>query len=282
MKPRRIPYSSEELAFIEARKAMSRADLHAEFVAAFSRPDVVLDHIKALCTRNGWTTRRRWSDADEAVLRAQYPDTPTAQIAAELNRSLSTTYQHAQKLGLGKSEAYLASEAACRLRRGDNVGAAFRFKKGQAPVNKGITGRRGWAPGRMATTQFTPGQPGWNWKPIGATRIIGGYEYTKVSDVRRVPYTVNWKPTHVLRWEGEHGALPDGHALKCLDSDRLNTDPANWEAVPRAMLPLLNGGRHGRVNYDEAPADLKPVVMTVARLKLAVNNKKGRGQKVSA
>jgi hypothetical protein len=35
-------------------------------------------------------------------------------------------------------------------------------------------------------------------------------------------------------------------ALKCLDGNKQNTDPSNWEAVPRALLPRLAGGnRYG-------------------------------------
>jgi len=56
-------------------------------------------------------------------------------------------------MGLTKSAAYLASPAACRLRKGDNVGAARRFRPGHVPANKGLR-RPGWSTGRMAETQF--------------------------------------------------------------------------------------------------------------------------------
>jgi hypothetical protein len=42
----------------------------------------------------------------------------------------------------------------------------------------------------------------------------------------------------------------------------------NWELVPRAILPLLNGGRNKRgIAYDQAPAELKPTVMAIAKLR---------------
>ena len=50
------------------------------------------------------------------------------------------------------------------------------------------------------------------------------------------------------------GPVPDGHRLKCLDGDKTNCDPSNWEAVPMALAPRLNG-RFGR-GYDTAPAEL--------------------------
>jgi hypothetical protein len=61
--------------------------------------------------------------------------------------------------------------------------------------------------------------------------------------------------------------VPEGCALKCLDGNKRNTDPANWEAVPRELLPRLNG-RFGR-GYDAAPAEIKPVIMATAKLEYA-------------
>lgn len=266
---RRIPFSADELAFVQAHAHLRRAPLHAAFVAAFGRTDVTVDHVKALCSRHGWTRKKDWSGHEDALLRARYPDTPTATLATELGRTIPSVYQRARVLGLEKSEAYLASPAACRLRRGDQVGKATRFRKGQAPANKGVTRGRGWAPGRMREGQFKRGQRGHNWKPIGATRVIDGYEYTKVADVPNVPYTVNWKATQLLRWSAVHGPVPEGHVLKCLDGNRLNTDPANWRAIPRALLPLLNGKVGRRLAYDDAPAELKPTLLTLAQLEQA-------------
>lgn len=100
--------------------------------------------------------KRLWNPEDEELLQARYPHEPTAPIAKALRRSVSAVYLRAKLLGLAKSAAYLASPAACRLRRGDQVGAAFRYPKGHVPANKGLR-RPGWAPGRMSETQFRKG-----------------------------------------------------------------------------------------------------------------------------
>lgn len=277
MRGRAVHYSSAELLFIQALHELPRAIICGAFAVEFNRHDVSEEAIRALCVRHGWGTRSRWSPEESAYVREAYPNTPTASIAHTLGRPLSSVYQHAAALGLKKSDAYLASDAACRLRRGDNVGAAYRFTRGHVPANKGLRGRKGWAPGRMAATQFRPGQKGTRWMPIGATRLIGGYEYTKVSDVPKVPHTVNWKPTHVLRWTAVHGPVPEGHALKCVDGNRLNVAPDNWMLVPRGVLPLLNGGRHRtRLAYDEAPPELKPLVLKTAQLRHALHQKRKR------
>ena len=75
-------------------------------------------------------------------------------------------------------------------------------------------------------------------------------------------------------WEQAHGPVPDGMALKCL-GEKTNTDPANWVLVPRALLPRLNG-RFGR-GYDDAPAELKPAIMAVAKLEHGVRARKAGG-----
>lgn len=267
MKGRRIPYSAEELAFIEAHRSMNRRELLAAFVVEFRRTDVTYESIHSLCSRRGWTADRRrpWTGEDDARLRELYPHVSSREVARRMGRTLCAVYGRADKLGLAKTEAYLASPDACRLRRGDHVGAAYQFRKGHVPANKG-TRRPGWGPGRMKETQFKKGHSTRK-MPIGSERLVDGYRYTKISDTPNVPWTRNWKVTHVLNWEKANGPVPEGHALKSRDGDRLNVDPANWICIPRALLPRLNGIR-GR-GYDSAPAELKPVILATAKLEHA-------------
>ncbi len=268
MRGRIIPYSPQELAWIKQRRAMPRREAHAAFCRRFGRRDVTLQHFRSLCSRNGWVIggRKPWSRGDEALLRKQFPHIKTALLAQRLGRTLSAVNGRASLLGLNKTEAYLASPDACRLRRGDNVGAAYRFPKGHVPANKGLR-RPGYSAGRMKTSWFKNGQAGHNWMPIGGERTVDGYRYTKVSDVRCVPWTVNWKPSHVLRWTAVNGPIPHGHCLKSLDGNRLNTDPSNWTMIPRSLLPFLNG--HLGPHYDNATPEVRPAILTLAKLKHA-------------
>lgn len=187
--------------------------------------------------------KRLWNPEDDQLLRERYPHEPTAALAQELRRSLSAVYVRAKALGLEKSEAYLASPAACRLRRGDHVGAAFRFKKGQAPANKGLR-RPGWTRGRMKETQFRKGersgQAAAHYMPVGSTRVIDGYVYRKVSEVPNVPYTVNWKPAHHLLWVEAFGPVPRGHALIFKNGDRTDIRLENLQLLTRRELMLRN------------------------------------------
>jgi len=278
MNRRRIAYSADEMLFVCSLRHLPRAELHRAFVATFGRRDVEVRHLKALCTRNGWSTDRAAFSADnDAVLRERFADTATAQLAADMGRSYGSVVARAKFLGLRKSDAFRASRASGRLQRGDRIGAATAFQKGHAPKNKGVKRPEGWAPGRMRETQFGARMPSWNTKPIGSVRVIDGYEFTKVKNGAGAVWTANWKQTHVIKWEALHGPIPVGHCLKCEDGDQLNTDPTNWHLIPRNLLPRLNGSRGTRLRYDAAPADLKPILLTTAKLAHAVSRRRAHG-----
>lgn len=203
--------------------------------------------------------RRFWTAAEESKLRELYPDTSTKKLARILHRSAGKIYQHANRMGLRKSTAYLAGPDACRLRRGDHIGKATQFPKGHVPANKGLR-LPGWAPGRMAETQFKAGERGTKWVPIGSTRICDGYQYTKVKDIRStksgagfVPWTQNWKPTHVLLWSKRHGKVPRGHALLFRNGDRTDIRLGNLKLVHRRELMHRN-------SVQRLPKDLRIVV----------------------
>lgn len=186
--------------------------------------------------------KRLWSEADDAELRRRYHDEPTETLARDLRRSLRAVYARAKAFGLGKSDAYLQSPAACRLRRGDEVGAAFRFKKGQVPANKGLR-RPGWAAGRMRDTQFKKGHRGGRagqlYQPIGAERISqDGYLQMKVND--DFPLQARWRSVHVLVWEAAHGPVPVGHAVTFGNGDKADIRLENLVLVSRRELMARN------------------------------------------
>lgn len=154
-------------------------------------------------------------------------------------------------------------KALC-TRKGWRTGRTGRFPKGQTPANKG---KKMPFNAKRAATQFKRGHLPHNTRGAGHERIDNkdGYVVMIIDEVN--PWTgAATRPVHKHRWlwEQQHGPLPDGMVLKCLDGDKTNTDPSNWEAIPRAMLPRLNG-RFGR-DYDAAPAELKPTILATAKL----------------
>ncbi len=183
-----------------------------------------------------------WEPAEDAQLAARYPHERTTAIARDLGRTTAATYNRARKLGLAKSAEYLASPAACRLRREDNVGAACRFQAGHVPANKGLR-RPGWAPGRMASTQFKKGERRGVavrlYQPIGTERFSkDGYLERKVND--DLPLQARWRAVHLVLWEAAHGPVPKGHAVTFLNGDRRDVRLDNLGLISRRELMARN------------------------------------------
>jgi hypothetical protein len=157
---------------------------------------------------------------EDEILRRAFPHNRTAKVARVLGRSESSVHQRARKLGLKKSAKYLASPEACRLRRGGEVGKPYRYPKGHVPANKGLR-RPGWAPGRMATTQFKKGAMSGaaqrNYVPIGTERIKDGVLARKVTDDPSMYPARRWVPVHRMVWEAAHGPVPEGHVVRFRD-----------------------------------------------------------------
>lgn len=185
----------------------------------------------------------------------------------EAHRTMVIGDYHAEFVArFGRRDVSANHLQGLRKRMGWKTGRTGRFQKGRTSHNKGKKGLRipgsekGW---------FQNGHAPQNRVPLWSERLDqNGYLEMKVP--LRNPHTgskTRFMHKHRYLWEKANGPLPDGMALKCLDGDRTNCDPANWEAIPRAMLPRLNG-RFGR-NYDTAPDDLKPIIMTTTKLEHA-------------
>lgn len=188
--------------------------------------------------------KRLWSTADDRVLRAIYPHQSTARVAQQLRRSIAATNARADKLGLHKTSAYLASPEACRLRRGDHVGRRFWFPKGHVPANKGLR-RPGYSVGRgrMQETQFKKGVRSGVavtlWKPIGTERLSkDGYLERKVNN--DLPLQARWRAVHLIRWESANGPLPPGHAIAFRNGDKTDIRLDNLECITRRELMARN------------------------------------------
>ena len=171
----------------------------------------------------------------------------------------------------GRDIALKNINALCK-RNGWLTGRTGCFEKGQEPHNKGVPcapGKGGRHP-NARRTQFKKGQEPHNTHYLGHERVSKD-GYVEVSIDETNPHT-GYQRRYVLKhrheWEKVNGPIPEGHALKCLSSDKTNCDPTNWEAVRRALLPRLAGGNRyrRRLAYDDAPQELKPTVLLAAKL----------------
>ena len=170
----------------------------------------------------------------------------------------------------GRDDVSLSNFTSLCKRKGWMTGRSGQFVKGQEPMNAGkpMTAE---TRAKVSHTWFRKGERRGVatklYKPIGTERISkDGYLERKIHD--GMPLQSRWRAVHLIRWEEVNGPVPDGHALKCLDGDRRNTDPANWEAVPRALLPRLSGGRWHQP-YDSYEPEARPAVLAVAKLEHA-------------
>ena len=170
-----------------------------------------------------------------------------------------------------------ALHALCK-RKGWKTGRDGRFAAGQGGGSLSPEHRAAFL-AAGAKTRFKKGDRPHTAKPVGYERLDHeGYVQICVDEPN--PWTghrTRMKHKHRWLWEKANGPVPEGHRLKCLDGFKTNCDPSNWEAIPAALAPRLNG-RFGR-GYDEAPAELKPTIMAIAKLEhKAREAKRGRAK----
>ena len=188
--------------------------------------------------------RKPWTPEEDALFREHYPNSTMKQMVELLGRSECAIYNRSESLNVRKSQEYLDSPNACRLRRGDNIGAEFRFKKGQVPPNKGVKGisYEGSKP-----TQFKKGSRPPNYRPVGTIRVVDGYQEIKVEEGMR-----QWKQLHRVIWERLNGPIPKGYNLVFLDGNKENISIAKLSPMSKAD----NMRRNSFLNYPKEIADV--------------------------
>jgi hypothetical protein len=209
--------------------------------------------------------RRYWTNPERAMLAAQYPHMKTEVIARMLDRTTTTVYQQAQRMGLRKSEEFFATPASGRTN--GRQGAGTRFVKGQVSWNKG----RSYMPsGRVSEGWFPKGHMPHNWKPVGSTRINSeGYLDIKIDNTKKG--ATAWMAVHRLNWIAAHGPLPNGYFLRFKDGNPRNPLVENLELVTRAD--------HLRLNWhDRVPKEVKQITQLRAQIARAINKRTRNGR----
>lgn len=203
--------------------------------------------------------KRYWTHDEEAALAAMYPIAPMPELIARFKREDKAIYSKAKSMGLKRSAEYLASEHACRLRKGDNVGAEHRFKPGNVAWNKGM---KGLQIGGQAT-RFPKGHKPHTWVPIGTEQVRDGYLWRKVTDNGG---RFDWKQVHVMLWEQHHGPLPKGLILVFRDRNKQNIQLDNLELITRAE----NCRRNSIHRY---PPEVKELIRLQKKLEREIRKK---------
>lgn len=210
-----------------------------------------------------------WTEERLDSLRSFYPRFKTEDVAAILGLRTEQVYAKANQLGLAKSAEYLASPAACRLRRGDNVGAEYRFQKGHKSWNKGTKGLAGVQEACRAT-QFKPGQSPANTLPIGSTKFDkSGVLLQKVTNDPG-NNSKRWRAVHELVWVAANGPVPAKHIVVFKPGMRTNVlEEITIDKVECISL-AENMKRNTRHNL---PPELNEVIQLRAVLTRQINKR---------
>ncbi|SPA25900.1 conserved hypothetical protein [Cupriavidus taiwanensis] len=214
---------------------------------------------------------RPWSEIDLEIIRQFYSSSRTEDIAAALDRPISSIYNKAIGMGLRKSVEYLAGPEAGRL--DGKRGAAARFVKGQASWNKGVKGSTGTHP-NCRRAQFKKGEmrgaAQHNYVPIGSERISkDGYLERKVTDDPDIYPARRWVAVHRLVWEAANGPIPPKHVVAFLPGRRT----ADAALITLDALELVSRADMARRNH---PRNKSPELARLVQLKGAITRQVNR------
>lgn len=216
--------------------------------------------------------RKYWTGHELEVLRRMYPDFTAAAVGRLLNRAPGSVHRKAVELGIGKSEAFKASDRSGRIQRGKQLPSmvATQFKPGLTPWNKGTHYVAG---GRSAETRFKKGRlahEARNYVPIGSHRISkDGYLERKVTDDPSLYPTRRWTPVARIVWEQHNGPIPEGHMVVFLPGRFTN----KLEEITVDRLECISRGENARRNH---PRNKHPELARLVQLKGAITRQVNR------
>lgn len=178
----------------------------------------------------------KWSQKQLDILIEMYPEHRAEDIAVNIGRSVRSVYNMAYLLRLSKSKEFFLRLSEPLL----VAGAAFRYKKGRTPENKG----KKWGDymsakniAKCEKTQFKKGNIPSNHCPVGTERIVrDGYIEVKIEGRQR------WMLKHRLIWEQIHGKIPFGHNIQFKDGNPQNCHIDNLYMIARKKQMINNSG----------------------------------------
>jgi hypothetical protein len=219
------------------------------------------------------TPRQPWSPEQIKLLKAEYADSSTADLARRLGHKINAVYQKANALGIKKSAAFFASEQAGRIMRGkqDPRMRATQWTTGNNPWNKN---RKGWdAGGRSAETRFQKGNLPHTTLQLGQYRLCEGQLQRKTSETPG-PNHKRWTPVSRLVWESAHGPVPPGHIVVFKPGRKT----ATLELITPDALECITRAENARRNHIR---NKSPELAKLVQLKGAITRQVNRIVKAS-
>lgn len=195
--------------------------------------------------------RTSFTEEQDNFLKENYLTMPVKSMGTEIKKSGSGINIRLKALGLKIPEEIIEQ------RKKDS-----QYSIGDEPMNKGKKQAEFMsqeAIERTKATRFSKGVIPHNTKYDGHERITkDGYIEVRI----RVG---KYRLKHIHNWEKLNGKLPSNHCLSCLDGNKLNTDPQNWELITRGELML----RNSHVNY---PPQIVRVMALRSKLSKIIKN----------
>lgn len=185
-------------------------------------------------------TRKIWTHAELARLRALYPDTPMPELRALFNADDTQIYYKATGMGLRRSVSFLRTAAACALARPEHAAAVQTNRVGRDRREQNLL-------------------------PMGTERVTAlGVR------VRRVATTGNratdWRPVYELAFIARYGPIPDGYVLRVTNGDYQADSADHVQLISRADVLAGN-------SITNHPPEVRSALRTLGHLKRAI---KGR------
>lgn len=181
---------------------------------------------------------RPWTDKENSILREMYSECFAGEIGALLDRSKSSVYAQAQKLGLKSSEEKIRRSGQVNVDHPNKV--AHQFRKGHVPPNKG----KKVSPelyAKMQPTMFKKGRPSLNHREVGSERVnVDGYIEVKVAEPNK------WRLKNRVVWEQANGPIPPGHNVQFRNGNRLDCRLENLYLIDRRVQFMTHNSIYAR------------------------------------
>lgn len=194
----------------------------------------------------------------DRLIREYYPNRTTRIISVVLGIETNSVHKIANSMGVKKSVEFKRKEA----QRLSVSGAAFRFKKGQVPPNKGKPMSQEVYE-KVRPTMFKKGNKPHNAKFDGYLSVRKdksgkSYIYIRVAEGK-------FELLHRVMWERANGHIPNGYNVVFKDNDSSNVRIENLELVSNAELMARN-------TIQRYPNELKNLIKLLSKLKKEIRN----------
>jgi len=186
---------------------------------------------------------------------SRYPDTPSAEIAAQYGVSTSTVYQTAKRYRIRKSEAFMKSPAGGRIQQGQRRSIATEFKKGQkTTLGQKLTFRSEATKIKGESTRWRKGNLPHNTKEDGAITVRCLYSDGQRKQYKYIRLSVaRWEFLHRHLWMTHHGDIPKGSNVIFRDGDTMNCVIENLECITDKELAYRN-------RHTQYPAEIRQLI----------------------